>query len=146
MRDRWRSTFISTVRISVGIGIVAIPAYYLAAPSPPVRLLYAIFVLSIIGGLIMGTWWSTGLVTGAVALGFGLWQRIECADCPPRTEPPTEISIILMAIVALIPISGAAIGSALWKLLARIAPWLRGRLRGDLGSARSAGGNTTSSR
>lgn len=112
-------------RIVAGVMLVAAQVNYFDRISSVVPTLYAALGLAIVRGLIVGSLWSILLVTIAFALGLGFHVHVDCVVCPPDTEPPSDLTIVRVVMGAVIPITGAALGTALWKLFRRGFPLVR---------------------
>ncbi len=113
---------IQLARIAIGVAVVGILGYVCFPENStgywlPIRL---VVLVSLIGGLLIGSWWSLGLVPATLVASFWLWRRIECAGCPPGHEgPPLWISLLLAAGLYTFSIAGAAAGTFIAKRMSR---------------------------
>ena len=110
------------VRITVGGTLVALLAYmYVWRTRTMNEELYAAMaLLGLLGGLLIGSWWSLALVPTAITVSWWLWRRVECIGCPSGQEQLALLGMLMLAtflngIAAL----GAAAGTLGAKLVSR---------------------------
>lgn len=113
---------ITLARIAIGVAVIGILGYVWFPENStgywlPIRL---VVLLGLIGGLLIGSSWSLGLVPATLVATFWLWRRIECADCPPGSEgPPLWISLLLAAGLYAFSVAGAAAGTFIAERVSR---------------------------
>ncbi len=104
-------------RIATGVAVVGILGYaWLPVRAAGFWLPIGLLLVGLIGGLVIGSWWSLGLVPATLVISFWLWRRIECTDCPPGHEgPPLWIGLLLAAGLYAFSVAGAAAGTFIVK-------------------------------
>ncbi len=108
------------VRMVVALAAVALLTYvWLEVPGRHGYVVFlAVVLLGLVGGLLMGSWWSLVLVPATMRAAGWLHGRIECPDCPSG-----EANLILTGLFYGLAMLGAAAGTlgakAAAKLVAR---------------------------
>ncbi len=114
------------VRMVVALAAVALLTYvWLEVPGRQGYVVFlAVVLLGLVGGLLMGSWWSLVLVPVTMRAAGWLHGRIECPDCPSgEAQGPVGI-LILGGLFYGLAMLGAAVGTlgakAAAKLVARV--------------------------
>ena len=110
------------VRIAAGVAVVALLAYvYVWRPRTMNEELYAAMaLLGLVGGLLMGSWWSLALAPAAIIVSWWLWRRVECIGCPSGQEQLALLGMVMLAtFLSGLAALGAAAGTLGAKLVSR---------------------------
>ena len=88
---------------------------YLRLPSGPLIMM----LIGLVGGLLMGSRWSILLAPAAIWAGAWLWGRIECAGCPPATDPTLGARLFITTVWYGMAALGAWAGASGARLVSR---------------------------
>ncbi len=106
-------------RIATGLAVVAALAYVWLPAGQGYWIPLSMVLMGLVGGLLMGSRWSILLAPAAILAGGWLWERIECADCPPGTDPTPGGRLFLATVLFGLAALGAWAGTSGARLVLR---------------------------
>ena len=107
------------VRVVVGLVVVLALAYVWLPRSTGSWISLGMLLMGLIGGVLMGSRWSIPLTPTAIMVAGWLWHRIECADCPPGTDPTLGDLLVYMTFMLGLAALGAWAGVRGAQLVSR---------------------------
>jgi hypothetical protein len=107
------------VRVVVGLVVILALAYVWLPHSTGYWIPLGMLLMGLIGGVLMGSRWSIPLTPATIMTAGQLWRRIECADCPPGTDPPPAVWLVYMAVMLGLAALGAQAGAWGERLVSR---------------------------
>ena len=111
------------IRVVAGVALIGLLAYtWIPEDATGYEVGVALTVTGFIGGLLIGSWWSLGIVPATILATTWLWRQVRCAGggCPPSQEgPPLWLGLLLAAGLYAISVLGAVVGTLAARWIAR---------------------------